>query len=200
MGIDIPAALVFIVVTTFTPGPNNILSGSMGALYGYRRAVPFMLGVASGFLVVMLLCATLSSFLAAHLPVVSQALRWLGGLYILWLAYGVYRRSSLLLEGPEKAKPLHYWNGLTLQFVNPKAILFGLTIYSAFLAPLLGAWPILLVITLLMACEVFCALTAWALGGNLVRGWIRTPGRARAVGLVLSVALVYTALDLAGVL
>lgn len=199
MGIDIPAALVFIVVTTFTPGPNNILSGSMGALYGYRRAVPFMLGVASGFLVVMLLCATLSSFLATNLPAVSQALRWLGGLYILWLAYGVYRRSSLLLEGPEKARPLRYWNGLTLQFVNPKAILFGLTVYSAFLAPLLGAWPVLLVITLLMACEVFCALTAWALGGNLVRGWIRTPGRARAVGLVLSLALVYTALDLAGV-
>lgn len=198
MGIDIPAALVFILVTTFTPGPNNILSASMGTLYGYRRTAPFMLGVATGVMLVMLLCATASSFLAAHLPAAMPRLRWLGGVYILWLAYGVYSRSTRFLDAPAEAAPLRFWNGLALQFLNPKAILFGLTVYSAFLAPLLSARIALLAVTLLIACEVFCAVSAWALGGHLIRGLIGTPKRARALGLVLSAALVYTALDLAG--
>ena len=29
---------VFVLVTTFTPGPGNIASAAMGMLYGYRRS------------------------------------------------------------------------------------------------------------------------------------------------------------------
>ncbi len=32
MGVDIPATVIFAVVTTLTPGPNNILCASSGAL------------------------------------------------------------------------------------------------------------------------------------------------------------------------
>ena len=138
MTIDIAAVSIFVLVTNFTPGPNNILSGSLGAVHGYRRAAPFLLGVSAGFLVIMLLCATLSTLLTTHLPTVAPILRLVGGMYILWLAVGVYRSSNKLVEGPAEASPLGFWSGLALQFVNPKAIFFGLTVYSVFLAPLLS--------------------------------------------------------------
>jgi cysteine/O-acetylserine efflux protein len=198
MPVDIPATLIFVFVTTFTPGPNNVLSGSMGAIHGYRRAMPLMLGIASGFFVIMLLCATLSSLLATYLPRVAPSLRIIGGMYILWLAYGVYRSSAGLFDVDEDIAPLRFWNGWALQFVNAKTILYGLTLYSVFLSPLLDNRLTLVWSAAGLALASFTSITTWALAGHFVRGWVKTPKRARLLGVVLAAALVYTALEMAG--
>jgi len=200
MGVNIPATVIFAVVTTLTPGPNNILCASSGALYGYRRTLPFILGIASGFFTLMLICGTLSTLLSTYITAAAPTLRIIGGLYILWLAYGVYRSGTRLLEPSAEAKPLRFWNGYVLQFVNPKCIFYGLTMYTTFLAPLLGQRFVLAWTPVLLAGVSFCSVSTWALGGQLIRRWISTPARARALGIVLSLALVYTALDLAGVI
>lgn len=200
MGVNIPATVIFAVVTTLTPGPNNILCASSGALYGYRRTLPFILGIASGFLTLMLICGTLSTLLSTYITAAAPTLRIIGGLYILWLALGVYMGSSKLLERSEEARPLRFWNGYILQFINPKCIFYGLTMYTVFLAPLLGQRFVLAWSPVLLASVSFCSVSTWALGGQLIRRWINTPQRARVLGAVLAGALVYTALDLAGVI
>ncbi len=87
-----------------------------------------------------------------------------------------------------------------LQFVNPKCIFYGLTMYTTFLAPILGQRFVLAWMPVLLAGVSFSSVSTWTLGGQLIRRWISTPARARALGVVLSLALVYTALDLTGVL
>jgi len=200
MDFDLPTTAIFVVVTIFTPGPNNIISASLGALYGYRKTLPFLCGVVAGFLVINLLCATLSSVLLNHFPAVAPLLRYVGGLYILWLAWGIYRGSGKFLSDPGDAEPLRFWNGAILQLVNPKAIFFGLTVYSVFLAPLMISGWALVGSPLVLGGVTFSAISTWAVGGHLIRGWIRTPARSRALGVVLAGALVYTALDLADLL
>ena len=61
MNLDMIPLISFVFVTTFTPGPNNISSASMGMRYGYRKTVAYLLGISSGFFVVMLACALLSN-------------------------------------------------------------------------------------------------------------------------------------------
>ena len=39
---DLIPLISFVVVTTFTPGPNNISSASMGVLHGYRKTLNFL--------------------------------------------------------------------------------------------------------------------------------------------------------------
>ena len=200
MTVDIPATLVFVLVTTFTPGPNNLLSASMGVIHGYRRSLPLMLGIATGFVVIMLLCATLSSLLAARLPAVAPFLRYAGGLYIIWLAVGVYRGSATLLKDPGAVPPPRFRTGVLLQFLNVKVILYGLTVFSAFLFPVIDRPATFILAPLLLALASFSSITVWAIAGHLVRGHVNTPRRAKAVGLTLAAALVYTALSLAGIL
>ena len=199
MIVDVPATLVFVFVTTFTPGPNNLLSASMGVIHGYRRTLPLMLGIASGFVVIMLMCATLSSLVAARLPAVAPVLRYAGGLYILWLAVGVYRGSLALLAGPGTAPPPRFCSGLVLQFLNPKVIFYGLTVYSAFLLPIIDRPATFILTPPLLALASFSSVSTWALAGHLIRRHVGTPRRAKAVGLVLAAALVYTAFSLAGI-
>lgn len=196
MTLDIPATIVFVAVTTFTPGPNNILSASLAAMHGHRRAIPFMTGVAAGFLVIMLLCATISSLVLSHLPTVAPLLRSAGALYILWLAVGVYRGSRAWLAEGDSPPPPSFVQGFALQFLNPKAIVFGLTVYTTFLAPLLARPATGLLTAPLLALVSLTTMATWAAAGQLMRRWIHTAARARAVGAVLALALVWTAWDL----
>jgi cysteine/O-acetylserine efflux protein len=71
----------FVIVTTFTPGPNNISSASMGVLYGYKKTFNYLAGISAGFFVVMIACAYLSSTLLNIIPLAERYLRWLGAGY-----------------------------------------------------------------------------------------------------------------------
>lgn len=195
--IDLIPTLIFVFVTTYTPGSNNIVSGSMGVLYGFKRTFPFLLGIASGFFIIMLLSGWVSSILNQHLPNFAPIVRILGAGYILYLAYGVYKNVNKLNQSQE-TKPLRYHNGVLLQFLNPKAIYYGLTISSTFLNPLLDRRPLFIVAAAILALVSLSSVSTWALGGNLIRRFLNTPQRLKVFGIILALALVYTALDLVG--
>ena len=55
------AMLSFILVTTFTPGPANISSASMGILYGYRNSLRFLAGLATAVFLMMLFSGLVST-------------------------------------------------------------------------------------------------------------------------------------------
>ena len=69
MDIDMIPLVSFAIVTTFTPGPNNISSAAMGVAFGYRRTRPYLFGIATGFFVMMLAAAYLASTLLRIMPV-----------------------------------------------------------------------------------------------------------------------------------
>jgi threonine/homoserine/homoserine lactone efflux protein len=59
------ALLVFVVVTLFTPGPNNAMLMTTALNFGFRRGLPHLFGVALGFAVMALrLVASLWPILA----------------------------------------------------------------------------------------------------------------------------------------
>ena len=88
------ALLGFVVVTLFTPGPNNTMLMSSGLNFGFRRGLPHLWGVALGFAVMVL-----------HL---TLPIGLYGTVWILVLAYS-YRlavstrlsRASLIQIHPE---------------------------------------------------------------------------------------------------
>jgi len=46
---------VFALVSSITPGPNNLMLMASGANFGFRRTIPHMLGVGLGFTLMVLL-------------------------------------------------------------------------------------------------------------------------------------------------
>jgi len=98
VNIELLPLISFVIVTTFTPGPNNISSASMGMIYGYRKTVSYLVGIASGFFFVMIACAYLSSTLLTFAPAVEGYLRWIGAGYIVWLAIDTLRISYSFSE------------------------------------------------------------------------------------------------------
>jgi cysteine/O-acetylserine efflux protein len=196
MNIDIMPLVVFVLVTTFTPGPGNIASAAMGMSYGYRRTTRFLSGIVTGYFLVMMLCAFLSSSILKIIPTAEPALRLLGSGYILWLAYGTARMSYNFAQ--DDKSPMLFKHGFLLQALNPKAIVFGITMYSTFLSNIAGKPLLLSVSTVLLAAVTFCSVSFWALGGVTIGSYLHLPNIRKGVNLFLVVLLVYCAATLSG--
>ena len=192
------ALISFVVITTYTPGPNNISAASMGVLYGYKRTLPYMLGMVSGFFMMLTLSGLVSGFLLEQIPAFETILRIAGALYILWLAWHTLKASYTFDE--EEQKPLGFIQGFLLQVLNVKVIVYGLTLYGTFLANKIPSFFHLVLSAALFASVGFTSVTLWTLFGAGIRKYLNRPKVRQAVNIVLALLLVYTAVDLSGLL
>ena len=90
--------LTYATITAATPGPNNIMSMSNGSRKGFRRALPFNLGIWAGFSAVTLLCTVFCSLLSLLIPKIQLPMRILGAAYLLYLAWATFRSSGDIQE------------------------------------------------------------------------------------------------------
>ncbi len=198
MNSDFLALALFVVITIFTPGPNNITSASMGVLYGYKQSLRYLSGIVSGFFLVMLLLGWISSKLLLVFPSFEAILRVIGAVYILWLAYHTLKASYSFDEG--NSLRLGFSHGFFLQILNPKALIFGMTLYSTFLKNTVTNPVFLFISAVTIATIAFCATSSWVLFGATIRTYLNHSWVRRSVNLVLSLLLVYTAIELSGIL
>ena len=198
MNIDMIPLISFVIVTTFTPGPNNISSAAMGVAYGYRRTLPYLFGIASGFFLVMLAAAYLSSALLVIMPFAEQYLRWIGSGYILYLAISTLRADYGFSVNSKDARA--YTKGFVLQLFNPKVAVYGLTLYSTFLTGISGHIVWLSFFAAIFAMTALAATSTWAICGAVIRNSLKKESFQKAVNIVLALLLIYTALALSGIL
>ena len=197
--INFVTLIPYVFITTFTPGPNNISCAASAARWGMRRTWGYLLGIGSGFFVVLLLSGAFSGALIGVLPWLQTYMRWVGAAYILWLAWGIAMsegQGGISANGPLRG----FAKGFVLQFVNPKAILYAVTLYTAFLGPIL-ARPVPVVLSAALLSVIgFSSILAWAVFGLGIDRFLRNPLHSRVVNLGFALLLVWTAARVAGLL
>ena len=193
--IDLIPALIFIGVASLTPGPNNVACASMGLVFGYTGTLRVIGGILTGFFMVMFICGSMSGIVLTMLPFLTLWVRWIGCGYILWLAYLTYKASYSFEEEKEPVK-LGFFKGFVLQFLNPKLMFYGITLYSAFLSTLVTRPLFLLISTSLLTFAAFFTLSIWTLFGTVMKYYINNPKLKRYINISLSLLLVYTAISL----
>ncbi|MDX1521898.1 MAG: LysE family transporter [Anaerolineae bacterium] len=193
---NLATVIPFVLITTFTPGPNNISSASMGVLHGYKETLNYLLGIVCGFFLVMLGAGLVSTTLLTLFPAFENVLRFVGAAYILYLAYSILKATYTFDE--QKVKPLGFSNGFTLQLVNPKGLIYGLTLFSAFLASITSNFALVILAAAIITFISFCSISTWTLFGTIIRTYLHQPRVKMTVNVILALLLVYTAVDLAG--
>ena len=133
--------LTYAVITAATPGPNNIMSMSNAGRLGFRRALPFNLGIWVGFTLVMALCTLFCTALSALIPAIRLPMLVLGAAYMLYLAWGTFRSSDVIQEDHAREG---FRSGLLLQFINPKIYLYGIMSMEAYILPYYRGQPAVL--------------------------------------------------------
>ncbi len=124
------AFFVFAVVTSITPGPNNVMLTATGANVGVRRGLPHMFGVALGFALMIFVVAAGAGTVLTDNPAAMRALRYVGIAVLLWLAWKIATAGR---AGPARERPVGFLAAALFQWVNPKAWLICAGAVSGFL-------------------------------------------------------------------
>jgi len=170
----------------------------MGVLYGYKKTLGYLMGIAAGFFIIMMLCVWVSGFLLEKFPAFERVLRIVGALYILWLAWGTLSVSYSFEE--KENLPFGFLKGFFLQILNPKVIVYGLTLYATFLADWDYSLFELMLSAVIFAGLAFSSISLWTLFGAAIRKYLDKPKIKRIVNTVLALLLVYSAIELSDIL
>ena len=184
--------LSYVFITTFTPGPNNIMAMTNANQYGYRKTFRFTLGIFAGFAVVMLICSYFNLFLFSFIPKIKSFMEIIGVVYMLYLAYVIFKSSKHY--GTKKGIPPNsFIAGLSLQFINPKSILYGITVVSNFIIPYYRSNFAIIIFSLFFAVIGFIAVTCWAFFGVLYQRFLSK--YSKPFNLIMGILLIYCAVS-----
>ena len=182
------ALVVFAFVTSITPGPNNLMLLASGVNFGFRRTIPHMLGIAAGFLSLLLAVGFGLGALLQSAPWAYVGLKIAGGAYLVYLAWRL-AFSRALGEAKTGARPLGFAGAALFQWVNPKAWVMALAAMAAYTSADNYTWSILVVGIVFTAVNL-PSVSAWAGFGTALRSWLADPRRLRSFNIAMGVLLV----------
>jgi threonine/homoserine/homoserine lactone efflux protein len=133
------AALLMVL----TPGPNMIYLISRSICQGRKAGVISLFGVVVGFFVHMFAAALGLTALFMAVPFAYELLKWLGALYLLWLAWQALKpgaRSAFeARQLPDDPPSKLFVMGFVTNLLNPKIAVFYLSIFPQFVSPQHGS-------------------------------------------------------------
>ena len=188
---DLQALLVFTLVMTGTPGPNNTLLWASGLQYGFRRTVPLITGTVLGMAAMLVAVAAGVGAVVAAVPGVELALKVGGTAYLLHLAWRVAGAGAA--SRGAVGEPLSARQAFAFQFINPKGWVYGLAAMSTFRpdgVPFAAGAAIVVATTVVVVIPV---TSVWAAAGTALHGFAerRWVGVVLALLLAASVALIW---------
>lgn len=181
----------FAFVSSITPGPNNLMLMASGTNFGLARTVPHMLGVAIGFVVMLLMVGAGIAWIFEALPAAYVVLKVVSVAYLLYLAYKIATAKPPAPDAGQgdAARPLTFVQAAAFQWVNPKAWTMALTAVSAYVpAEQRGAG--LVTVAMIFGAINLPSVGVWAAMGAQMRRFLGKPKALRAFNVAAAVLLV----------
>lgn len=202
------------IIVTATPGTGALFTVAAGLNRGIRAGLIAAVGCTLGIVPHLVLALSGAAAVFAASPVAFGVLKWLGVVYLLYMAWGTWRQTGVLapdtdeadgadesapMTGPSSGKVIG--NAVLVNLLNPKLTVFFFVFLPLFVdtgadgavleMAILGA-AFMVVTLLIFAVYGVCAawLRRYVVGRPVVMVWI---GRAFAASfVVLAVMLALT--------
>ena len=183
----IAALFMFALVSSITPGPNNLMLMASGANFGLRRTVPHMLGVAGGFVGMIVMVGAGLAQLFQIYPAAHTVLTVLSAIYLLYLAW------KIATAGPAKAgdatgRPLNFWQAAAFQWVNPKAWTMALTATTVYMPE--QSWHALATVAIIFGAVNLPSVGSWTIMGQQMARFLTNRWRLSAFNYIMAGLLV----------
>jgi cysteine/O-acetylserine efflux protein len=183
--------LGYMLVCSFTPGPGNILALNTTTQFGWQKGKPLLLGICAGYASVQFICTLAVYGLNTFLLPVLAVLKYVGTIYMLWLALDIFRSKPLENNDSGQAT---FREGFALQFVNIKIYFYIMTLLMVYLVPHIRTLAGLLLAGLGVVSIGSIASLTWALAGiKLQKTYTK---HFKLINFVLSLFLLYCAFDI----
>ncbi len=197
---DLFGFISYVAIVMYTPGPNNIMSMAHAKKHGFRKTLDFMMGVFTGVFVILILSSYFNLLLYENIPVFKQIMGPIGAAYMIYLAIMIIKTKDsdeiAEEEKEEEEQTISYITGTLIQFLNPKGLIFGITVTSTFILPYFQSFLILGLFSGFLAAVAFSSVALWGFSGTLFKRFFTQYGKI--FNWVLGLLLIYTAISISG--
>ena len=190
---NITAFLAYCIIVTFTPGPTNIVILSTVQNYGPKKALEYAAGAALAFGLLLILSVTFNSVLFNVLPKIKTVMGGVGAVYMLYLAW---KLSKMDVSADVTDQVGTFREGFLMQFINPKVMLFVLTVISNFIIPYYSSLFHRTLFVLLITVIGLAAFVSWVIFGAILKYFLHT--YRKSVNIAMSLSLIYCAYMVSG--
>ena len=188
----------FALANCITPGPNNFMLMSSGALFGFPRTLPHILGIQLGFMSLMASSVLGLGAVVLQMPWLITFVKVAGAGWLCWLAFGFlaaarnHRETNIAGAELTRSRPFKVYEAALFQWANPKGLIIALSASGAYLG--IAPTPS---VRVLMICGAFTAMgtlsaTTWTLVGNLLNQFMSTGRSARLLNLLMGLLMLAT--------
>ncbi len=198
------AFVAFAFTSAFTPGPNNFMLMSSGALFGFRKTTPHIMGVAFGFNLVMLAALLGMGVVIETFPWLLTFVKVAGAAWLAWLGVKFFKAAlahkqkttSSTNDKPEqkqRSRPFRFYEAVLFQWVNPKGLIMALAAAGAYV----GISDDFKLRTLLI-CGTFLMMgvtsaSTWAVAGSALNRLMSHGRSAVVLNIIMGLLLFATA-------
>lgn len=191
---NITSFLVYCFIVTFTPGPTNVVILSTVHNVGTKKALEYAYGATVAFGLLLGISAMLNTVLVTVIPKILIVMQIIGSFYMLYLAYLIYKMN---VSESSETHTATFVSGFLMQFVNPKVILFTMTVIPSFVMPYYTNLTMLAIFVIGITIIGFLAFITWILFGTIFKQFLKK--YQKTVNIIMALFLVYSAIIVSGI-
>lgn len=180
--------VLYCFIVTFTPGPTNIVILSTVHNNGTKKALEYSYGATLAFGILLLISAMLNTLLIGVIPKILHLMQVIGSVYMIYLAVQIYKMDT---SNSSKKQTGTFKSGFLMQFLNPKVVLFTMTVIPSYILPYYVAMPAVTISVMVITIIGFLAFITWVLFGSIFKVFLQK--HKKTVNIVLALFLVYAA-------
>ncbi len=184
----LPPLALFAFVSSVTPGPNNLMLMASGANYGFRRTIPHMLGISTGFMVMMVLTGLGLVQLFDRYPVIYTGLKIVSVVYLMFLAWKIANAAPIRERTADGSRPMTFLQAAAFQWVNPKAWAMALTAITVYVAD--NGSAMLWIAAAFFAAVNLPSVTIWTVMGQQMARFLTRPAYLRSFNWTMAALLI----------
>ena len=178
---------LFMLVTSCSPGPNNIVASYSAFNFGVSKTIPHMFGVIFGFTT---LVATVNFGLInvfKMFPIIQEILKYAGSIFLIYLAYKI--SFSKANSSDSAVNPVKFIETFLFQFLNPKGVIVAIIIVSTYVdsgEDFINHSFWVIVVAFIFACF---SILFWTLVGKFLRKFATNEKFIKWFNYVMSILL-----------
>ena len=152
----------YMLVSSFTPGPGNILALNTTLKGGLKNSRFLLVGIGAGYFVVQYICTGAVLLLDAVLEGAMVYVKYIGAAYLVWLAVHIFLSK---MDSQSQGGKSGFVSGFLMQLVNVKIYFYCTTLLSVYIVPNFNSWIFVLLMGLFVIFVGCLATLSWAVAG-----------------------------------
>jgi len=180
---------LFSLIGAISPGPVNIIATCAGAQFGFKKALPHVIGATASYTLIVFIAGIALAQVTHIIPQITMWFKFIGGSFLLYMAYKIATTTPTSKTSSHNKLPPKYAEGALSQLLNPKAWLVSLSGVSLFVSGNTPEMLYLMIFCLISFTVCFIGISTWAALGHIIQDFLSSTKKQVVFNIIMALLL-----------